>query len=583
MKTKNTNLLTMWFPGKIWNTFYQSYAAESIDEAIYSSPYRRDIKIYHKEDRIQISLATLQSCFQSTVDCLLLLLDTVFKTNTSSNVRDIIIVGELAESKIIQTTVQNHFPSTKIHVPVLPNVAIVKGAVLIGHAPEIIGRTISSKSLSINEYLAVVAIDFGTANSGFAFSTKDRYKECPLNISLMKIRKTTDPKTTSILLDEGTRFVEFGKKAQDKYAQIQTSDKKDTYYYFENFKMMLYNSKIPLRKLRIMDIQENPNKTVLAQDVVASAIKALSGTTDITVHEKLHSGIIKEINKASGEGCGGRSVDAAFFRKLDDIFGKDLMKRLKLEKPKAFLDLHRHFEDLKRRVSCENTDDDAIKFPCQITKEWLGSDSATEDLARSKDFEIRDGKLILPHNTLIEIFKPTISAIIKKIKKALRFDTSNEVSIIILVGGFAKNDLLRNEIEINFNLKRIITPPDANLAVLKGAVLYGHKPESVDPRVTRYTYGVEATIPFDPQVHEEHRKFMDESCIARCRGVFSLIIRANETVKLGTTIRRVYKIPSLSNEIDIQIFATEKGLPMYTNKEGCRKNWNTDSLHSTTV
>lgn len=33
--------------------------------------------------------------------------------------------------------------------------------------------------------------------------------------------------------------------------------------------------KIPLRDLRLMDIQENPNKTVLAQDVFASAIQAL--------------------------------------------------------------------------------------------------------------------------------------------------------------------------------------------------------------------------------------------------------------------------------------------------------------------
>lgn len=133
----------MWFPGKIWNTLFQSYAAESIDEAIVCSPYCKDIKIFLEENRMQLSLATLQSCFQSTVNYLLLLLDTVLKNNTPSNVRDIIIVGDLAESKIIQTHVQNHFPSTTIHVPVLPNVAIVNGAVLIGHAPEIIGRTIS--------------------------------------------------------------------------------------------------------------------------------------------------------------------------------------------------------------------------------------------------------------------------------------------------------------------------------------------------------------------------------------------------------------------------------------------------------
>lgn len=89
---------------------FQSYAAESIDEAIVCSPYCRDIKIFHEENRMQLTLATLQSCLQSTVDYLLLLLDTVFKNNTSSNVRGIIIVGDLAECKIIQTHVQNHFP-----------------------------------------------------------------------------------------------------------------------------------------------------------------------------------------------------------------------------------------------------------------------------------------------------------------------------------------------------------------------------------------------------------------------------------------------------------------------------------------
>lgn len=37
----------------------------------------------------------------------------------------------------------------------------------------------------------------------------------------------------------------------------------------------LFIIKIPLRKLRLTDIQDNPNKTMLAQDVVASIIQAL--------------------------------------------------------------------------------------------------------------------------------------------------------------------------------------------------------------------------------------------------------------------------------------------------------------------
>lgn len=63
----------------------------------------------------------------------------------------------------------------------------------------------------------------------------------------MKTKKHTNSKTsTSVLLDESKRFVKFGGEAQDEYAKIQLLDKKDTYYYFENFKMMLYNSNVSI-------------------------------------------------------------------------------------------------------------------------------------------------------------------------------------------------------------------------------------------------------------------------------------------------------------------------------------------------
>lgn len=300
-------------------------------------------------------------------------------------------------------------------------------------------------------------------------------------------------------------------------------------------------------------------------------ILQLGGTTDITVHEKLHSGLIKEINKASGEGCGGRSVDAAFFNTLDDIFGKTIMERLRTEKPKALLELHRAFEDVKRRFGNENKSDDAIKFPFQIIDKWLEVKDEADRLAKRKGFDVRDGKLILPDSKLTELFRPTVQAIVTKIEDALRFNNSNEVSIIMLVGGFSKNVFLRNEIQKQFRSKRIITPADGNLAVLKGAVLYGHKPESIDQRITRFTYGVETTMPFDSEIHDEHRKFIDQFGRARCRGVFSMIIHANKTVKLGTTIKRKYIIPSKVDEIEIMFFASEKDLPLYTNEDGCRK------------
>jgi len=108
------------------------------------------------------------------------------------------------------------------------------------------------KCSSSNAYLAVVAIDFGTAYSGYAFSTTDMYKASSLRINVKKWKGEREYKTsTSVLLDEHKNLLKFGSEAQDEYARIRTGTSSDDYYYFENFKMMLYGSKVCLLIVRV--------------------------------------------------------------------------------------------------------------------------------------------------------------------------------------------------------------------------------------------------------------------------------------------------------------------------------------------
>jgi hypothetical protein len=51
----------------------------------------------------------------------------------------------------------------------------------------------------------------------------------------------------------------------------------------------------------------------------------LGGTADITVHEKLEGTNLKELCKASGDACGGTSVDNAFFQTFVKILGGPVM------------------------------------------------------------------------------------------------------------------------------------------------------------------------------------------------------------------------------------------------------------------
>jgi hypothetical protein len=81
----------------------------------------------------------------------------------------------------------------------------------------------------------------------------------------------------------------------------------------------------------------------------------------------------------------------------------------------------------------------------------------------------------------------------------------------------------------------VLVPEDAELAVLKGAVLFGHKPDYIVARIARYTYGVECQEDFNPDIHEPSR------CVVingkkKCCNIFKLYIKAESVVKLGANI-----------------------------------------------
>ncbi|XP_076086869.1 heat shock 70 kDa protein 12B-like [Mytilus galloprovincialis] len=75
------------------------------------------------------------------------------------------------------------------------------------------------------------------------------------------------------------------------------------------------------------------------------------GTADITVHEKQRDGMLKEVCQATGDACGGTSIDNEFFQLFVKIVGAPLMNSLSKNDPSAYLDLFREFEIVKRTIN----------------------------------------------------------------------------------------------------------------------------------------------------------------------------------------------------------------------------------------
>lgn len=89
----------------------------------------------------------------------------------------------------------------------------------------------------------VVAVDFGTTYSGYAFSIGNRDKQ----IYMMKqpTGGAGDQKIpTCLLLQPDHRFHSFGRSAQDHYYNQLSEEEQSSWLYFERFKMTLHSSKV---------------------------------------------------------------------------------------------------------------------------------------------------------------------------------------------------------------------------------------------------------------------------------------------------------------------------------------------------
>ena len=98
-------------------------------------------------------------------------------------------------------------------------------------------------------YLAVVAIDFGTTYSGFAFSfIKDQGKDAIfMNMDWVNEQGGETRKTpTCLLLKSDLSFDSFGYEAIEKYAGLEGEGGEKEYLFFKHFKMALYHDEVCL-------------------------------------------------------------------------------------------------------------------------------------------------------------------------------------------------------------------------------------------------------------------------------------------------------------------------------------------------
>ncbi|XP_052791919.1 heat shock 70 kDa protein 12B-like [Mya arenaria] len=246
------------------------------------------------------------------------------------------------------------------------------------------------------------------------------------------------------------------------------------------------------------------DKSAFTQDNSRYMVVDLGGgTADITVHQKLRTGQLKQLCADFGGKWGGQEVDNNFVQLLTRCLGREAMNTFYDECLHDVFDLLREFEMTKRSVAPTENGKVRIRLPVsltEITQKKLSKSKGRELFLKSliaSDYgdkvSIAKDKLKIDAEIIKRMFVDCISKTIDAIKDKFKGDPRiSDVKNVLVVGGFAECAIVQAEMKERLLKvkKKLVFPPEAGLAVLNGAVLFGHEPTIIASRKTRFTYGL---------------------------------------------------------------------------------------------
>ncbi|XP_062588728.1 heat shock 70 kDa protein 12A-like [Saccostrea cucullata] len=297
------------------------------------------------------------------------------------------------------------------------------------------------------------------------------------------------------------------------------------------------------------------------------------GTVDVTAHEVAQDGSLKELHCATGDAIGGTNVDKMFFDALDQWFGADVIKQFKRNRASDWLELERSFESKKRGIGRD--EEDKVTFSnlgnlCQIYKSQSGNSVKNRfaDLKLQQQVKVfKENKLRFEPRYLRElVFDAPINAVVNHLERLFLNPTVSDIDTILLVGGFSECPLLQQKIRDSFPNKLVTIPPEPNLAVLQGAVIFGHSPKSISQRLSPRYYGIATNVPFERGKHPGSN-LMNIDDMDVCTDVFKCMIEKNAPL---TRIQKTFTTASENSpHANIEIYESDSRV-FFCNDSGCR-------------
>ncbi|KAG9271769.1 heat shock 70 kDa protein 12A-like [Astyanax mexicanus] len=509
-----------------------------------------------------------------------------------------------------------------------------------------------------------IAVDFGTAFSGYCFKIKGATQtRQPMWGEEHSIKTSKTP--TSILFDENEKFLKFGYDAVITYSkQIRTKEAKKCYL-FDNFKMELYGKDLHRdimltakngKQMRAMKVfseslrfikdhaletigkhtagekysasdatwiltvpaiwsaaakqlmreaateaglvtESEPDRLIITLEPEAASVWCRQlpsegfverdlegaekiedvpgtqymvvdcggGTIDITVHEVVEDGRLKELHRVSGNDMGGQTVDKNFKTFLRELFSEKVFDEFEKNHPN---DLQRLMNDFS---NCKSYEGDVF-VPCPYNLQQIASryQDIEDYFEEDNDADWDEGQIILSGEKLRALHDDSLSSIENLIEDILK---KLNINYIFLVGGFALSPYVYSFVKEKFGGQcKVLCPVDAQRAVLNGAIIFGMMPNVVESRISLFTYGITVSALFDETKHKGKRKYVTKEGKVYCDGCFKSLVKRDESVRYNEVREHdFFPLEKDQKAIVFGFYYTESKTPKFVDEPGMTK------------
>ncbi|MCR6488251.1 Hsp70 family protein [Amycolatopsis sp. OK19-0408] len=296
------------------------------------------------------------------------------------------------------------------------------------------------------------------------------------------------------------------------------------------------------------------------------------GTIDITAYRRDSDGMT-EIGKVRGAWRGSVYLNIAFENLiLKPRFGGDRAYAKLLDRcPAAIRSMRDAWEQAKRHITVDHDDPLYLQIPAEIAQHL--SPRTKKNLKDQQDGQAT--QLIITAEQIHAVFAEVIPQIIELVEQQLAFVVDEfgpleQPENILLVGGFADSEYLRQSLADHFTGRAtILTPPDPGGAVVAGAAHFACEPDTRARRV-RYSYGIRVTEDFDINAghRDEHKIVVDGKL--KCRNVFSSHAHAGDIVPTTKTVsRRYFPLYDDQTGIKFDVYRSTSRTPTFVTDPSC--------------